>query len=404
MIDKIEASGAKVLLLGMLAPPNWGEDYQQRVRPRSIPISPQAHHVPLYPFFLEGVAMDPDLNQPDGLHPNERGVARARRPHRAACVARLVGGCRDDVSAGFAAAFAEGDPATLAERCLAELRRAAGGDARHRLCQRAAPRRSCRHCVRDLAARHRHRVLGRRRRARRLRRRAARSIDRPAAAVLTARVAARTASASFAATDDPGARPAAPARALDRERAADARRLSMPTRAAPICARRRSMPARASGAFLVGGLVSHRCEAPLVASGAERGGSAGRHLRAAAGARCRGRDRADPGLLADRPGAAHRRGARQYRHGDRRPPGARRLPRGYRPGAGAGPAPRSAGSIFAGLPVAGSDTGDYLVRNLMAIDPRQGWIVLGAEVAPGDQIAVLPPRPGQREEAISRGC
>ena len=47
---------------------------------------------------------------------------------------------------------------------------------------------------------------------------------------------------------------------------------------------------------------------------------------------------------------------------------------------------RLGGMIFAGLPVAGSDTGDYLVRNLMAIDPRQGWIVLGAEVAPGDQI------------------
>jgi len=44
------------------------------------------------------------------------------------------------------------------------------------------------------------------------------------------------------------------------------------------------------------------------------------------------------------------------------------------------------GVIFAGLPVQGSDTGDYLVRNLMAIDPRQGWIVLGAEVAPGDPI------------------
>ncbi|MGH7061756.1 MAG: arylesterase, partial [Stellaceae bacterium] len=35
----------------------------------------RAHHVPLYPFLLEGVAMKPELNQPDGLHPNERGVA-----------------------------------------------------------------------------------------------------------------------------------------------------------------------------------------------------------------------------------------------------------------------------------------------------------------------------------------
>jgi len=47
---------------------------------------------------------------------------------------------------------------------------------------------------------------------------------------------------------------------------------------------------------------------------------------------------------------------------------------------------RVGGLIFAGLPVAGSDTGDYLVRNLMAIDPGRGWIVLGAEIAAGDTI------------------
>jgi small ligand-binding sensory domain FIST len=44
------------------------------------------------------------------------------------------------------------------------------------------------------------------------------------------------------------------------------------------------------------------------------------------------------------------------------------------------------GLIFAGLPVAGSDTGDYLVRNLMAIDAGRGWLVIGAEIAQGDRI------------------
>jgi small ligand-binding sensory domain FIST len=38
------------------------------------------------------------------------------------------------------------------------------------------------------------------------------------------------------------------------------------------------------------------------------------------------------------------------------------------------------------LPVPGSDTGDYLVRNLMAIDPGRGWVVLGAEIGAGDRI------------------
>jgi acyl-CoA thioesterase I len=74
MIQKIEASGAKVLLLGMLAPPNWGEEYE-RAFDRIFPELARAHNVPLYSFFLEGVAMKPELNQPDGIHPNERGVA-----------------------------------------------------------------------------------------------------------------------------------------------------------------------------------------------------------------------------------------------------------------------------------------------------------------------------------------
>jgi small ligand-binding sensory domain FIST len=47
---------------------------------------------------------------------------------------------------------------------------------------------------------------------------------------------------------------------------------------------------------------------------------------------------------------------------------------------------RVGGIIFAGLPVAGSDTGDYLVRNLMAIDAGRGWLAIGAEIATGDQI------------------
>ena len=90
MIGKIQASGAKLLLLGMRAPPNWGEGYQ-RDFDRLYPELAQAHRVTLYPFFLEGVAMDPKLNQPDGLHPNERGVA-ALVERIAPYVARLIGG------------------------------------------------------------------------------------------------------------------------------------------------------------------------------------------------------------------------------------------------------------------------------------------------------------------------
>ena len=90
MIAKIQARGAKVLLLGMLAPPNWGEEYK-RAFDRIFPELARAHHLPLYPFFLEGVAMKPEFNQPDGLHPNERGVG-VLVDRIAPVVAGLIGG------------------------------------------------------------------------------------------------------------------------------------------------------------------------------------------------------------------------------------------------------------------------------------------------------------------------
>ena len=73
MLEKIKATGAKVLILGMLAPPNWGEAYG-RAFDKIYPELARAYGATLYPFFLEGVAMKRDLNQPDGLHPNTRGV------------------------------------------------------------------------------------------------------------------------------------------------------------------------------------------------------------------------------------------------------------------------------------------------------------------------------------------
>jgi acyl-CoA thioesterase-1 len=90
MISRIQASGAKLLLTGMVAPSNWGEDYRREFD-RIYPELAQAHGVALYPFLLDGVAMDARFNQPDGLHPNERGVA-VLVDHIAPLVARLIGG------------------------------------------------------------------------------------------------------------------------------------------------------------------------------------------------------------------------------------------------------------------------------------------------------------------------
>lgn len=74
MITKIQASGAKLLLTGVRAPTNWGEEYRVAFD-RIYPDLARIRCVPLYPFFLQGVALDRQLIQPDGLHPNERGVA-----------------------------------------------------------------------------------------------------------------------------------------------------------------------------------------------------------------------------------------------------------------------------------------------------------------------------------------
>lgn len=74
IIRRFQAHGVKVALLGMRAPTNWGADYKRKFD-RIYSGLAKAHHLPLYPFFLAGVAMRPKLNQPDGLHPNATGVA-----------------------------------------------------------------------------------------------------------------------------------------------------------------------------------------------------------------------------------------------------------------------------------------------------------------------------------------
>jgi acyl-CoA thioesterase-1 len=75
IIAGIEAKGAKPILLGMLALGNWGREYETRFND-IYPALAAEHHLPLYPFFLEGVVQDPALNQADGRHPNAKGVAR----------------------------------------------------------------------------------------------------------------------------------------------------------------------------------------------------------------------------------------------------------------------------------------------------------------------------------------
>jgi len=57
----------------MLAPPNLGKEYGAEFN-AIFPALAKTHGVMLYPFFLDGVAANPKLNQPDGIHPNAEGV------------------------------------------------------------------------------------------------------------------------------------------------------------------------------------------------------------------------------------------------------------------------------------------------------------------------------------------
>jgi acyl-CoA thioesterase-1 len=73
IVRRLKARGVKVMLCGMLAPPNYGSDYAARFD-AIYPDLATSFGVPLYPFFLDGVAANAKLNQADGLHPTAEGV------------------------------------------------------------------------------------------------------------------------------------------------------------------------------------------------------------------------------------------------------------------------------------------------------------------------------------------
>jgi small ligand-binding sensory domain FIST len=291
------------------------------------------------------------------------------------------------MSANFAAAFAEGDPTTLAARLLAQLPAGQGASLGILyVSEPTAP--ALLQLVRELTqgtgitawvggvglgvcaiGQEVH--------------------DRPAAAVLTAALPPDD-FRLFGTTDDPAAelprrhanwiKSVAPALALVHgdPRCDNLMQATVDT-------------AAASGAFLVGGLVSHRCAAPLLAgdTAAPQGAADALGKAGIAGLMLAPEIAVATGLTQGCMPIGPVRRIDEARDNvvmaiDGRPalavfyedigPALAQDPR------------RLGGVIFAGLPVAGSDTGDYLVRNLMAIDPAHGSIVLGAEVAPGDQI------------------
>jgi len=74
MILKFKEKNIEVLLAGMMAPPNMGAAYGTAFNAIYAKLA-KKHEILLYPFFLDGVVADPELNQPDGIHPTREGIS-----------------------------------------------------------------------------------------------------------------------------------------------------------------------------------------------------------------------------------------------------------------------------------------------------------------------------------------
>jgi acyl-CoA thioesterase I len=73
IITRLKERNIPILLVGMLAPPNMGNDYGQKFN-GIYPRLAEKHGLPLYPFVLEGVITDRSLLLEDGMHPNTKGL------------------------------------------------------------------------------------------------------------------------------------------------------------------------------------------------------------------------------------------------------------------------------------------------------------------------------------------
>ena len=74
ILSKLQDMQKPVLILGMIAPPNLGDDYAKKFN-SIFPDMAKQFSYPLFPFLLQDVAAVTELNQPDTIHPNQKGVA-----------------------------------------------------------------------------------------------------------------------------------------------------------------------------------------------------------------------------------------------------------------------------------------------------------------------------------------
>ncbi len=75
IIAQSRQAGARVILLGMMLPPNFGPAYGEKFHQIYLDLA-ERHQLPLVPFFLQGVAQRREWMQSDGIHPNAAGQTR----------------------------------------------------------------------------------------------------------------------------------------------------------------------------------------------------------------------------------------------------------------------------------------------------------------------------------------
>jgi acyl-CoA thioesterase-1 len=103
IITKLQGRGAFVLLAGMRSVSNLGDSYRGEFE-AIYPELAKAHQVPLYPFFLQGIAEQAAFNLADGIHPNRSGVAKI-----VAGILPSVEAALDQISAARASSGAAGN-------------------------------------------------------------------------------------------------------------------------------------------------------------------------------------------------------------------------------------------------------------------------------------------------------
>ena len=244
MIGKIKASGAKLLLAGMQAPPNWGEEYEERIRPHLSRACAGARGGALSVFSRR--CGDEAGTQPAGRPPPER----ARRGRASSTASRLMSPAarRRVMSAPFRRRLRRGrsrDPRRAA--VAAQLPQTEQAPRSASSMSASRPRRPCRNSsaswptATGIAAWVGGVGLG-------VCAAGEEVYDRPAAAVLTRGPAARQLP-PVRRDRRSGRRSAAPACRLDRDRRSRRWRWSTAIRAAPICCGRRSIPPRRAAPF-----------------------------------------------------------------------------------------------------------------------------------------------------------